>query len=99
MAPAKPFATFESTKRFNKAFRALDPQRKKQADKAVRLLFQNPAHPGLETHQIRPDKYYWEAYMNRDERIIYIPEGPHLVLVDIVPHDDIDRYAKAPTAR
>ncbi len=60
------------------------------------LLFENPAHPSLKAHQIKPDKHYWEAYVNRGDRIIYIPEGSHLVLVDIVAHDDISRYGKRP---
>jgi hypothetical protein len=30
------------------------------------------------------------------DRIIYIPEGSHLVLVDVVSHDDIGRYGKRP---
>lgn len=96
MSPAKPFATYERTVLFDEVYHALTKVQKKQADKTVTLLFSNPAHPGLKTHPVKPGKYYWEAYMNSGDRIIYVPEGSHLVLVDIVKHDDIDKYAKAP---
>ena len=94
--PAAPFSTFETTRRFDASYSALNDQCKKQADKAIELLFNNPAHPGLAAHPIKPDKYYREAYLNRGDRIIYRAEGSHLVLVDIVKHDDIGRYGKAP---
>lgn len=81
---------------FQDAFQSLDANRQNQATKAVTLLFANPAHPGLRSHPVKPDKYYWEAYMNRSDRIVYIPNHPVLVLVDIVKHDNIGRYGKAP---
>ena len=60
------------------------------------LLIQDRAHPSLNAHHIEPDKYYWEAYVNRGDRLIYIPEGTVLILVDVVHHDDIKRYSKRP---
>jgi mRNA-degrading endonuclease YafQ of YafQ-DinJ toxin-antitoxin module len=94
--PADFFSSFERTKRFEKAYRALTKAQREQVEKAIVLLVQNPAHPGLATHPVQPGKYFWEAYINRHDRMIYVPEGSHLVLVDIVKHDDIDKYAKAP---
>ncbi|HEX2205817.1 MAG TPA: hypothetical protein VHG91_21060 [Longimicrobium sp.] len=99
MSGAKPFSTLRTSEPFNEAYAALDVKRKKQTDKAIRLLFANPAHPGLQTHPINPDKYCWEAYINRSDRLIFVRFGSVLRLVDIVPHDDIDRYAKAPAQR
>ena len=96
MGQAAPFSTYEITEHFDEVYNSLDLRRQKQVDKAVYLLFHNSAHPGLNAHQIKPDKYYWEAYVNRSDRIIYIPDGSHLVLVDIVRHDDIWKYGKAP---
>ena len=69
---------------------------REQVAARAKLLFDNPAHPSLKAHSIKPGKYYHEAYVNAGDRIIYIPEGSHLVLVDVVPHDDIDRYRDAP---
>lgn len=55
-----------------------------------------PGSSQFERPSIKPDKYYWEAYVNRGDRIIYIPEGSHLVLVDVVAHNDIKRYSNRP---
>ena len=96
-APA--FVSFERTKRFDKAVEGLQPNQRKQLRKQLAQLLENPAHPSLKAHQIKPDKYYWEAYLNKGDRIIYIPEGSHLVLVDVVSHDDIDRYSKGPSKK
>ena len=93
-APA--FLTLEITEQFEKASNGLQKAARKQLVKRLGLLFQNPAHPSLNAHQIKPDKYYWEAYLNRSDRIIYIPAGSHLILVDVVTHDDIARYSKRP---
>jgi hypothetical protein len=93
---ATPFSIVHATDQFRAAAQALDAKRQKQAEKAVSLLFDNPAHPGLNGHAIKPDKHFWEAYLNRSDRLIYVPDYPVLVLVDIVKHDDIGRYGKAP---
>ena len=94
--PAPAFLTLELTEQFEKAAAKLQKAQRKQLARRIKLLFDNPAHPGLKTHQIKPGEYYWEAYLNLGDRIIYIPEGSRLVLVDVVPHDDIDRYGKRP---
>ncbi|HEX8363147.1 MAG TPA: hypothetical protein VF613_23700 [Longimicrobium sp.] len=94
--PAQGFLTLEVTEQYRRARAGLQAGVRNQAIARERLLFENPAHPSLKAHQIKPDKHYWEAYVNRGDRIIYIPEGSHLVLVDIVAHDDISRYGKRP---
>lgn len=100
MAEAAPaFRTLEVTPRFEKAVKDLARHRPavaKQVQERVKLLFDNPAHPSLEAHRIKPDRHYWEAYVNRGDRIIYRPDGAHLLLVDVVKHDDIGRYGKSP---
>lgn len=96
MGNATPFSTVRVTDQFRAAVQALDAKRQKQAAKAVAFLFANPAHPGLNAHPVKPDKHYWEAYLNRSDRLIYVPDHPLLVLVDIVKHDDIGKYGKAP---
>lgn len=95
--PAPAFKTLETTQQYKEAVANLQPAARKQVAAHARLLFENPAHPSLRTHSIKPDKYYWEAYVNRGDRIIYIPEGSHLVLIDVVSHDDIGRYARRPS--
>jgi mRNA-degrading endonuclease RelE of RelBE toxin-antitoxin system len=82
--------------RFEKSVAKLQKAQREQVAARTKLLFENPAHPSLKAHSIKPGKFYHEAYANAGDRIIYIPEGSHLVLVDVVPHDDIDRYRDAP---
>jgi hypothetical protein len=94
--PAPPFLTLAIAKRFEKTTAKLQEAQCKQLARQSRLLFENPAHPSLKAHQIKPDKFYWEAYLNDSDRIVYLPQGSHLVLVDVVPHDDIGRYGKRP---
>lgn len=94
--PAPAFTTVERTRRFDKAVDGLQSAQRKQLQKQLAQLLQDPSHPSLAAHQIKPDKYYWEAYLNKGDRIIYIPAGSHLVLVDVVTHDDIGRYGKRP---
>ena len=94
--PAPAFKTMEVTSRFEKSVAKLQKAQKDQVRARVKQLFDNPAHPSLKAHPIKPDQYYHEAYVNTGDRIIYIPEGSHLKLVDVVPHDDIDRYSAAP---
>lgn len=94
--PAPPFLTLTITKRFEKTTAKLQKAQIEQLARRSRLLFENPAHPGLEAHAIKPDKHYWEAYLNDSDRIIYIPRGSQLILVDVVPHDHIGRYGKRP---
>ena len=96
---AKPFSTIETGKRFEKSYRHFPASVRTQIDKSVDLLKSNPAHPGLEAHPIQPVRYFWEAYVNKSIRLIYIPEGSRLALVDVVGHDDIDRYGRAPKSR
>lgn len=97
--PAPGYQTLEITEQYKEAVAKLQQAARKQVAARAKLLFGNPAHPGLNAHSIKPDKHFWEAYVNRGDRIIYIPEGSHLVLVDVVAHDDIGRYSKRPSKR
>lgn len=94
--PAPGFLTVRETDTYKAAFDSLQKAQKKQVLTRLALLIQDRAHPSLNAHQIEPDKHYWEAYVNRGDRLIYIPDGTVVILVDVVPHDDIKRYSKRP---
>jgi mRNA-degrading endonuclease YafQ of YafQ-DinJ toxin-antitoxin module len=97
--PAPAFTAAERTRRYDKAVAGLQPNQRKQLQTRLKLLIQDPAHPSLNAHTVKPDKYYWEAYLNEGDRIIYHPRGSTLVLVDIVTHDEIGRYGRRPRIR
>jgi mRNA-degrading endonuclease RelE of RelBE toxin-antitoxin system len=90
------YVTQEFAKRFEKTYRKLPDALQRQVDKTITRLIEDPAHPGLNVHPIKDALFYWEAYVNRGDRLIYRPEGTHLIVVDVVRHDDIGRYSKAP---
>ncbi|WP_205668625.1 type II toxin-antitoxin system RelE/ParE family toxin [Ammoniphilus sp. CFH 90114] len=58
----------------------------------MRLLAENPKHPSLEVHRIKGTRNLWEAYVNKDIRLIYEHEGDTFVLVAIGHHDILRKY-------
>ncbi len=95
--PAPSFQALRVTEQYESALASLQPAERKQAIARAKLLFDNPVHPSLRVHPIQPGKHFWEAYVNRSDRIIYVPQGSTLLLMDIVSHDHIGRYGKPPT--
>jgi mRNA-degrading endonuclease YafQ of YafQ-DinJ toxin-antitoxin module len=80
------------SERFRKRYGKLEPALKKQVDKTIARLIENPFHPGLEAHSIKHARFYWEAYVNMGWRLVYRSEGDELYVVDVVAHDDIAAY-------
>jgi hypothetical protein len=48
---------------------------------------------------IQPDKYYFEARISSGDRIVFRVEGGAIFFLDVVKHDDIDRYGRRPRSR
>ena len=81
------------TGRFEKHFKALSAQEKKQLRNKLLLLAENPMHPSLRTKRIQGTKDLFECSVNMDIRIIWFYEGDKLIiLVDVGRHDILDRY-------
>lgn len=59
------FTSREYSERFRKSYQKAPDELKKQVDKTIGLLIEDPSHPGLNAHSIKNAKYYWEAYINR----------------------------------
>jgi hypothetical protein len=57
------------------------------------FLLTSPAHPSLSLKPILPAKIYWEARINRSDRLILRPDGSILRVLDVVTHDDIARWS------
>jgi len=53
-----------------------------------------PLSPGLHFKPIRPSNRYWEARINRGDRLILYPEGAEAYVMDIVTHDEIKKWSK-----
>jgi hypothetical protein len=59
------------------------------------LVRGSPA-PGLAVKPILPDKHYLEARISSGDRIVFRIEGTTISFMDVVKHDDIERYGRRP---
>ncbi|AEG61981.1 DNA helicase [Desulforamulus ruminis] len=79
------------TDKFVEEFLHLDSKEKKQVIKTLQLLESNPRHPSLQVHRIKGTAL-WEAYANKDIRVIYEQTGDTLLLLVCGHHDLLKRY-------
>lgn len=77
------------TNRFQKHFKVLTMQEKKQLMKKLELLAENPSHPSLRTKRIQGTSDLFECSINMDIRIIWYYEGNKMIILIDVDHHDI----------
>jgi mRNA-degrading endonuclease RelE of RelBE toxin-antitoxin system len=94
VARRQTFLAAEFSKRFEKSYAALTVAQQNGVDKAVIALLKRRPTPGMRVKPIQPDKYYNEARINDGDRLVHRIDSGTLWIVDIVPHDDIDRYGR-----
>lgn len=80
-----------ATATFLEGFWQLSSSEQKQARKAIRFLADNPRHPSLQVHLVKGSDF-WEAYVNMDIRMIYLPESDVYTLMVIDHHDLLRKY-------
>ena len=81
------------TERFQKHFKDLNTNEKKQFKNKLTIFAQNPMHPSLRTKRIQGTKDLFEFSVNMDIRVIWFYEGDALVaLIDIGHHDILKNY-------
>ena len=71
---------------FNNDFRKLSPAERKQAGKTLHFIAVNPKHNSLKIHRIKGTGF-WEAYVNKDIRIVFEQKSDTLILHAIGHHD------------
>ncbi|MHB1222641.1 MAG: hypothetical protein ACYC2G_01135 [Gemmatimonadaceae bacterium] len=79
---------------WGRSYVRLTAQQQKQVDKVVVELLKGSTASGLQIKPIQPSKRYYEARVNQGDRVIFQLNGNVLTFVDIIPHDDIDRYGR-----
>jgi mRNA-degrading endonuclease RelE of RelBE toxin-antitoxin system len=79
---------------WKRAYRALSADRQKSCDRAAIALVKWESSPGLRVKPILPEKYYFEARIGTGDRIVFRVEAGIIYFIDVVKHDDIDRYGK-----
>jgi mRNA-degrading endonuclease RelE of RelBE toxin-antitoxin system len=82
----------EFTARFERSFRRLGARRQEQCEKALEQILVSPTPRGLRLKPILPGKIYWEARLNSGDRLILLPEGSVVYVMDVVTHDEIERW-------
>ncbi|HET8641460.1 MAG TPA: hypothetical protein VFM37_05955, partial [Pseudonocardiaceae bacterium] len=55
--------------------------------RCVRLLADNPAHPGLNVHRLRGVPGVWEAYVDKANRVTFERRGDVIVMRNNCNHD------------
>ncbi|HEX7713090.1 MAG TPA: type II toxin-antitoxin system mRNA interferase toxin, RelE/StbE family [Bacillota bacterium] len=84
---------FTFTRRFQKHFKSLTEQEKKQLRNKLKLLVENPMHPSLRTKRIQGVEDLFECSVNTDIRIIWYYEGDTMIiLVDVGHHDILKQF-------
>lgn len=84
---------FVFSKKFQKHFKSLNEQEKKQLRNKLELLSVNPLHPSLRTKRIQGTVNLFECSVNMDVRIIWFYEGEQIiVLLDVGHHDILASY-------
>ena len=94
MARRQEFLAAEFSKRFEKSYAGLTVAQQNGVDKALMALLKRKPTPGMRIKPIQPGKYYDEARINDGDRLVHRIESGTLWVVDIVAHDDIDRYGR-----
>ncbi len=87
------FTELDLTEQFDDSYRRLPERVQKQCRKALDYLLTNSDHPSLILEPILPAKIYWEARMNRSDRLVLRPDGSILRVLDVVTHDEIARWS------
>jgi len=59
-------------------------------------LIKGTQGPGLHVKPILPDKHYLEGRISSGDRVVFRVEGATIYFMDVVKHDDIDRYGRRP---
>lgn len=81
------------TSRFQKHFKDLTVQEKKQLQNKLKLLVENPRHPSLRAKRIQGTRDLFECSVNMDIRIIWCYEGNKMIiLIDVGHHDILDQF-------
>jgi len=82
------------TEAFKKHYQKLPKNIQKVVDKKIKLIMEDPQHPSLKIHNIKPTRFY-EFYVNMKYRgILLISDRDVFELIAIGIHDIIEKFAK-----
>lgn len=72
---------------FRREYQQLPEDVRSRAEKAIRLLLEDPRHPSLQAKKMHGSKGRWEARVSLSHRITYQKDGDSIILRRIGTHD------------
>lgn len=72
---------------FARTVRRKEPRLRDAIARCVRLLGDDPRHPGLHTHRVQGMRGVWEAYVDQANRVTFHWSGDTIVLRKNCNHD------------
>lgn len=76
------------TNRFQRAYSDLTDDNAERVKRALRLLADNPRHPGLRVKRVQGTDRIWEARAGLSVRLTFEIEGDGIVLRNVGAHDE-----------
>ncbi|MGA2262042.1 MAG: type II toxin-antitoxin system RelE/ParE family toxin [Acidobacteriota bacterium] len=76
------------TDRFRRAYSDLADDNAERVKRALRLLADNPRHPGLRVKRVQGTDRIWEARAGLSVRLTFEIEGDGIVLRNVGAHDE-----------
>ena len=96
MARKQLFLNAEFSERWKESYQRLQSSQQQGVDKVIMALLKQQPTPGMRVKPIEPDKYHSEARINDGDRLIHRTHGGTVYFIDIVSHDDIGKFGRAP---
>lgn len=94
MARKQIFLAVDWSDTWRESYFLLPLSSKRSCDEVVLAIVKQETTPGHRVKPILPQKHYLEARINSGDRIVFRVEDGTVRFVDIVKHDDIDRYGR-----
>ncbi len=94
MAEKQTFLQAVWSEAWKESYAGLNSDRQQSCDRAAMALIKRESSPGLRVKPIQPEKYYFEARISSGDRNVFRVEGGTIFFIDVVTHDDIERYGK-----
>jgi len=90
------FLAAEWTEQWQQSYAELPADRQVTCDRAAMALIKREPPPVLNVKPVLPHQYYWEARIGSGDRILFRRGEGLIVFIDVVKHDDVQRYGRRP---
>ena len=94
MARKQQFLDAVWTDQFRESYAKLPANEQKSADRVTFAIMKGELTQGMRIKPIEPEKYYNEARINDEDRIVHRIDAGTVFFVDVVPHDQINKYGR-----